>query len=79
MQSTPSLPLLPGTSPGVLAFDRVLNIGQIEQAVCKQMTDVKLSLLYINICNRLIALVGRVLANGSGTGVQSQVGSYQRL
>ena len=32
MQSTPSLPSLPGQLwPGVLAADRVLSMGQIEQ------------------------------------------------
>ena len=31
MQSTPSLPLLPGTLwPGVVAADKVLSMGQIE-------------------------------------------------
>ena len=31
MQSTPSLPLLPGLlSPGVVAPDRILSMGQIE-------------------------------------------------
>ena len=32
MQSTPSLPLLPGPLwPGVVALDRFLSMGQIEQ------------------------------------------------
>ena len=31
MRSTPSLPLLPGPLwPGVVAFDKVLSMGQIE-------------------------------------------------
>ena len=35
MMSTPSLTLLPGPlSPGVLAPDRVLCMGQIEQTMC---------------------------------------------
>ena len=35
MQSTPSLPLLPGLLwPGVVAPDRVLSIDQIEQKMC---------------------------------------------
>ena len=38
MWSTLSLPLLPG---GVVP-DTVLSLGEIEQTVCKQMTDVKL-------------------------------------
>ena len=43
MSSTLLLPLLQGPlSPGVVAPDRVLSMGQIEQTVCKQMTDVKL-------------------------------------
>ena len=54
MQSTPSLPLRPGPLwPGVVAPDRVLSMGQIEQTVYKQMTDVKLWLLYSNIWNYL--------------------------
>ena len=43
MQSTPSLLLLPGPLwPGVVALDRVISMGQIEQTVCKQMTNIKL-------------------------------------
>ena len=43
MWSTLSLQLLLGLSwPGVVAPDWVLSMGQIEQTVCKQMTDVKL-------------------------------------
>ena len=52
MGSTPSL-LLDPLSPGVVAPDRVLSMGQIEQTVCKQMTDVKLWLLYSNTWNHL--------------------------
>ena len=41
MQSTLSLPFLFGLLwPGVVAPDRVVSMGQIEQIVCKQMTDV---------------------------------------
>ena len=43
IRSTPSLPLLPGSLwPGVIEPDWVLSMGQIEQTVYKQMTDVKL-------------------------------------
>ena len=50
---TPSLPLLPGPlSAGVVAPDRVLSMGQMEQTVYKQKTDVKLWLLY-NTWNHL--------------------------
>ena len=49
MQSNSSLPSLPGSLwPEVVTRDRVLSMGQIEQTVCKQMTDVKLWLLYSN-------------------------------
>ena len=42
MWSTPSLPLLPCPLwPGVVALDRVLSMGQIEQTLYKQMTDVE--------------------------------------
>ena len=54
MWSTPSLPLL--LSPlwtRVVALDRVLFMGQIEQTVCKQITGVKLWLLYHNTWNHL--------------------------
>ena len=35
MQSTPLLPLFSGSLwPGLVALDRVLFIGQIEQTVC---------------------------------------------
>ena len=37
MRSTPSSPSLP-----VVAPDRILFMGQIEQSVCKQMTIVEL-------------------------------------
>ena len=41
--STPSLQLIPGPlSSGVVAFDSILSMDQIEQTVCKQITDVKL-------------------------------------
>ena len=54
MWSTPSLPLLAGPlRPGVVAPNRILSMGQIEQTVCKQMTDVKLWLLYCNTWNHL--------------------------
>ena len=54
MWISPSLPLLPGPLwPRVVAPDRVLSMGQIEQTVCKQMTDVKLWLLYTNTWNHL--------------------------
>ena len=54
MWNTPSLPLLPGPLwPGVVVPDRVLSMGQIEQSVCKQMTDIKLWLLYSNTWNHL--------------------------
>ena len=54
MWSTSSLALLPGSLwPGVVVPDRVLSMGQIEQTVCKQMTDVKLWLLYRNTWNHL--------------------------
>ena len=43
------LPLLPGSLwSEVVAADKVLSMGQIEQTVCKQMTDVELWLLYSN-------------------------------
>ena len=54
MWSMPSLPLLPGSYwLGVVAPDRVLSLGQIEQTVCKQMTDVELWLLDSNTLNHL--------------------------
>ena len=54
MQSTPSLPLLPGPLwPRMVAPDRVLSMGQTEQTVCKQMTDAKSWLLYSNTWNHL--------------------------
>ena len=41
MRTTPSLSLLPGPLwPGGVVADRVLSMGQIEQNVGKQMTDV---------------------------------------
>ena len=43
MWNTASLLLHPGPLYlGMVAPDRVLSIDQIEQTVCKQMTDVKL-------------------------------------
>ena len=50
MWSTPSLPSLPGPLwPRVLAFDRVLSMGQIELfdilTECKQMAYAKLNCL----------------------------------
>ena len=52
---TPSLPSIPGPLwPGVVALDRILSMGQIEQTVSKQMADVKLWLLYSNSWNHLI-------------------------
>ena len=46
MWSTPSLPLFPGPLwHGVVAADRVLFMSQIEQTMCKQMTDVETWLL----------------------------------
>ena len=39
----------------MVAPERVLSMGQIEQTVSKQMTDVKLWQLYINTWNLLIA------------------------
>ena len=52
MWSTPLLPLLPGPLwPGMVATDRVLSMCQIEQTVCKQVTDVKLWPLYSNTWN----------------------------
>ena len=52
--STPSLPLLLcPLKPRVVAPDRILCMGQIEQTVCKQMIDVKLWLLYSNTWNHL--------------------------
>ena len=53
MWNTPSLPLLPGPlRPEVIAPDRVLSMGQIEQTMCKQMTDVKCD-LHSNTGNHL--------------------------
>ena len=52
MWDTPSLPLiLVPLWPGIVALDRILSVRPIEQTVCKQMTDVKLWLLYGNIWN----------------------------
>ena len=50
MWSILSLSLLPGP-PEMLAPDWAPSKGQIEQTVCKQMTDVKLWLLYSNTWN----------------------------
>ena len=52
MWSTHSLPLLPGPLwHGLVAPDRVLSMGQMEQTVCKEMTGVKLGQLYNNTWN----------------------------
>ena len=52
--SISSLPVLPGPLwPGAVALDWFLSMGQIEQIVCKQMTDVKLWLLNSNTWNHL--------------------------
>ena len=54
MLSTSSLPLLLGSLwPRVVAPNRVLSMSQIEHTVSKQMTDVKLWLLYRNTWNHL--------------------------
>ena len=54
MWSTFSLPLLPGPLwPRMVALDRVLSMDQMKQAACKQMTDVKLWMLYSNTWNHL--------------------------
>ena len=54
MWSTPSLPSLPDPLwLVVITLDRVLSTDQIEQIVCKQMTDVKLWRFYSNIWNHL--------------------------
>ena len=58
MQSTSSLSVLPGSLwPGMVALDRVLLMGHIEQTVWKQMTDVKMWLLYSNTENHLTVCV----------------------
>ena len=51
MWSSLSLALLPG--PGVVSPDMHLSLSKIEQSVCKQMTVVKLRLLYSNTWNHL--------------------------
>ena len=54
IRSTPTLGMLPSPLwPGVEAPDRLLSMGQIELIICKQMTDVKLWLLYSNTWNDL--------------------------
>ena len=54
MWSTPSLLSLSGPLwPGVVAPNRVLSMCQIEQTVCKQMTDINLWLSYSNIWNHV--------------------------
>ena len=54
MWCTLSLPLFPDSlCSGVVAPDKVLSMSQIEQTMCKQMTDVKLWLLYSNTWNHL--------------------------
>ena len=64
MQITPSLLFLPDILwPGVIAPDRVLSISQLEQTICKQMTDVKLWRLYstswnhLTVCKKELRLV----------------------
>ena len=64
MWHTPSLPLLPGPLWNrVVAPDWVLSMGQIEQTVCKQMTDVKLWLWCCNswsnltVCKKELRLI----------------------
>ena len=48
------LPLLPGPLwSAVVAPDRVLSMGRIEQTMCQQMIDVKLWLLDNNTWNHL--------------------------
>ena len=55
IQSTPSLLLLSDSIwSRVVAPDRVLPMGQIEQTVCKQIIDVKLWLLY---CDCYIVII----------------------
>ena len=54
MKSTSLLPLLPGPLwSGVVAPERILPMGKIDQTVSKQMTDVKFWLLYRNTWNHL--------------------------
>ena len=56
MWRTLSLPLLPGSLwPGVVAPDKFLSIGQVEQTVCKQIADFELWLLYTKIWNHFTA------------------------
>ena len=63
MWSTSSLPLLPGPLwLRVVAPDRVLSMCQIEQTVCKQMTDIKFWLLNCNTWNYLTAYKQRAQA-----------------
>ena len=60
------LPELPSLLwPGVVAPDRVLSKGQIDQNVCKQMNDIKLWLLYSNTWNYLTVCKKRAQAHGS--------------
>ena len=52
MWSTPSLPLLLGQLwPGVIVRYKVLSMNETEQTMYKQMTDVKLWLLYNDTWN----------------------------
>ena len=51
------------TDPGVVAPDRVLSMDQIEETVCKQMTDVKLGLLYSNTEKHLTMHSSKILIN----------------
>ena len=49
MWNIPSFQLLPDPlEPAVVAPNKVLSMGQLEQTVCDQMIDVKLWLLYSN-------------------------------
>ena len=59
MQSTSSLQLLPGQLwPGVATPDRVLSMGQIEQAVCKQNSDCYIAILKtIQLCAKELRFV----------------------
>ena len=60
----PFIATLPGPLwLGVVAPDRVLSMGQIEQTVCKLVTDVKLWLLYSNTWNHLTVCKKRAQAH----------------
>ena len=52
--STPLLPSFPGPLwLGIVSSARILSMGQIKQTVCKQMTDVRVWLLYSYVWNHL--------------------------